>query len=140
MLPQLTVMLSRFSNVQLFATLWTVTHQALCPWDSPGKSTEVGCHALLQGIFPTQGLNPSLLSLLHWQAGSLPLAPPQMITEATRHGLFQHPALLTYKCVYIFSSSITFTSTHSQILPILQIPPPLPPHCYPLSSDSYHLS
>ena len=32
----------------------------LCPWDSPGKNTEVGCHALLQGIFPTQGLNPSL--------------------------------------------------------------------------------
>ena len=30
----------------------------LCPWDSPGKNTGVGCHALLQGIFPTQGLNP----------------------------------------------------------------------------------
>ena len=36
-------------------------------------NTEVGCHALLQGIFPTQGLNPPLLHLLHWQAGSLPL-------------------------------------------------------------------
>ena len=33
----------------------------LCPWDSPGKNTGVGCHALLQGIFPTQGLNPGLL-------------------------------------------------------------------------------
>ena len=33
----------------------------LCPWDSPGKNTEVACHALLQGIFPTQGLNPGLL-------------------------------------------------------------------------------
>ena len=40
----------------------------LCPRDSPGKSTRVGCHALLQGIFPTQGLNQSLLCLLHWQA------------------------------------------------------------------------
>ena len=29
--------------------------------DSPGKNTEVGCHALLQGIFPTQGSNPGLL-------------------------------------------------------------------------------
>ena len=28
-----------------------------CPWDSPGKNTGVGNHALLQGIFPTQGLN-----------------------------------------------------------------------------------
>ena len=43
----------------------------LCPWDFPGKSTEVGCHFLLQGIFLTQGLNPCLL---HWQADSLPLS------------------------------------------------------------------
>ena len=28
--------------------------------DSPGQNTGVGCHALLQGIFPTQGLNPCL--------------------------------------------------------------------------------
>ena len=44
--------------------------------DSPGKNTGVSCHALLQGVFPTQGSNPSLLCLLHWQAGSLPLLPP----------------------------------------------------------------
>jgi len=44
----------------------------LCPWDFPGKYTGVGCH-FLQGIFWTQGSNPSLL---HWQAHSLPLAPP----------------------------------------------------------------
>ena len=36
----------------------------------------MGCHVLLQGIFPTQGSNPRLLCLLHWQPGSLPLAPP----------------------------------------------------------------
>ena len=29
-------------------------------WDSPGKNTRVGCHVLLQGIFPTQGLKPGL--------------------------------------------------------------------------------
>ena len=33
----------------------------LCPWDCPCKNTGVGCHSLLQGIFPTQGSNPSLL-------------------------------------------------------------------------------
>ena len=33
--------------------------------DSPGKNTGVGCHTLLQGIFPTQELNLSLLHLLH---------------------------------------------------------------------------
>ena len=36
------------------------------------KNTGVGCHALLQGIFLTQGSNLHLLSLLHWQDGSLP--------------------------------------------------------------------
>ena len=33
--------------------------------DSPGENTGVGCYALLQGIFPTQGLNPRLL-LCRW--------------------------------------------------------------------------
>ena len=41
--------------------------------NSPGKNTGVGCCALLQGIFSTQGLNLSLLCLLHWQVNSLPL-------------------------------------------------------------------
>ena len=44
--------------------------------DSPSKNTGVGCHAQLQGIFLTQGSNLHLLCFLHWQAGSLPLAPP----------------------------------------------------------------
>ena len=48
----------------------------LCPWISPGKNTGVGCHAPLQGIFPTQGSNPCLLHLLPWQVCSLPLASP----------------------------------------------------------------
>ena len=60
----------------LFPTLWTVAHWLLCLWDSPGKNAGVGCHALLQGILPTRGLNKHLLCLLHWQGGSLPLAPP----------------------------------------------------------------
>ena len=33
------------------------------------RITKVGCHALLQGNFPIQGSNPSLLHLLHWQLG-----------------------------------------------------------------------
>ena len=48
----------------------------LCLWDSPGKNTRVGCHALLQGIFPPLGLNSCLLHLLCWQVDSLPLEPP----------------------------------------------------------------
>ena len=36
----------------------------LCPWDFPGEDTGVGCHSLLQGVFPTQELN---LGLLHFR-------------------------------------------------------------------------
>ena len=50
------------SRVQLFAASWTATARLLCPWDFPGKSTGVGCHALLQGIISTQGSNPCLMS------------------------------------------------------------------------------
>ena len=45
----------------------------LCQCDFPDKHTAVCCHFFLQGIFQTQGSN---LCLLHWQADSLPLAPP----------------------------------------------------------------
>ena len=42
----------------------------LCPWDSPGKNTGVGCRSLLQGSVPTRGLNLHLLccrqALYHW--------------------------------------------------------------------------
>ena len=40
---------------------WTIACQVLCPWNSPGKSTGVGSHFLLQGIFLTQELNPGFL-------------------------------------------------------------------------------
>ena len=40
--------------------LWTIARQAKNPWDFSGKNTGVGCHVLLQEIFPTQGLNPAL--------------------------------------------------------------------------------
>ena len=57
-------MCQSLSHVQLFEGL-------LCPWNSPGKNTGVGCCFLLQGIFLTKGSNPCFL---HWQAGSSPLS------------------------------------------------------------------
>ena len=56
-------MLSHFSRVQPFVTLWNAARQAPLSMDSPGKNTGVGCQALLQGIFPTQESNPCLLRL-----------------------------------------------------------------------------
>ena len=47
------------------------------------KVTGVGYHFLLQVIFGTLGLNPRLFCPLHWQVGSLPLAPPEKPTATT---------------------------------------------------------
>ena len=55
------------------ATPWTVACRLLHPWDFPGNNTRMGGYFLLQGIFLTQGSNPHLLCLLHWQVGSSPL-------------------------------------------------------------------
>ena len=48
------------SHVRLFVTPWSGPYLALPSMDFPGKSTGVGCHFLLQGIFLTQGSNPGL--------------------------------------------------------------------------------
>ena len=61
----------------------------LCPWNSPGRNTVVGCHFLLHGIFPTQVSNSLLLCLLHWQADSLPLTPSGKPIHCTRKYVFQ---------------------------------------------------
>ena len=57
----------------IYSIVQTHGHQPtrlFCPWNFPGKSTGVGYPFLLQGIFPTQGLNPHLL---YWQADPLSL-------------------------------------------------------------------
>ena len=59
----------------------------LCPWDFPGKNIGVGCHVLLQGIFPTQESNPRPPTL---QADSLLSdhqgLPPLSIRRWTQRG------------------------------------------------------
>ena len=69
----------------------------------------VGCHVLLQGIFPTQESNPCLLCLLHWQGGSLPLASPGKpfcccsVTESCP--LFVTPRTAAYQAFLSFTIS-----------------------------------
>ena len=55
------VVVLSLSRVRLFATPRTAARQAPLSMGFPGKSTGVGCQALLQGIFPSQGSNPHLL-------------------------------------------------------------------------------
>ena len=56
-----------FESVQTYGLL---PARLLCPQESPSENAGVGCHAILQGTFPTQEMNLRLL-LLHWRAGSL---------------------------------------------------------------------
>ena len=84
------------------------TTRLLCPWYSLGKNTGMDCHALLQGIFPTQGLNPHLLSLA-LQADSLPIEPlgkPNVVfkDQQTKN----KKSLLIIILYMIFKKSVSF--------------------------------
>ena len=68
----------------------------LSPCDSPGKKLEWVPISSSRGSSLTQGTNHRLLCLLHWQAGSLPLAPP--VKPLQIHSVYQisskvHPIL-----------------------------------------------
>ena len=129
-------MLSCFSRVWFFATPWTI---ALCPWNSPGKNTGVGCHALLQEIFPTQGWNPHLLHLLHWQFGSLLPASAKLssVQLLSRVRLFATPWIAARQASLSITnsrSSLRLTSIESVMPSIhlilcrpLLLLPPIPP-------------
>ena len=55
------------SNISVHAKLLQLCPTLCDPMDSPDKNTGVSCHALLQGIVPTQGSNPGLLQLLNYR-------------------------------------------------------------------------
>ena len=57
----LVLLLSHFSHLRPLAIQGLQPTRLLNPWDFLGKNTGVGCHALLQGIFPTQESNQHLL-------------------------------------------------------------------------------
>ena len=70
------------------------------PWDSPSRNSRVSCHAFLQWIFLTWGLNPCLLNLLHftrWVFYQLSHQGSYIITtknEATCFTVGAHSALV----------------------------------------------
>ena len=80
----------------------------LCPWDSPGKNTEVGCCALLQGIFLTQGSKPPLLGLLYWQVNFLPLVPPGKPPNYHNIVNWLYPNTKSEKAMAIHSSTLAW--------------------------------
>ena len=74
--------LGRFSRVRLCANPQTAAHQAPLSMGFSRQEYWGGLHALLQGIFPTQGWNQRLLSLPHSQAGFLPLTHWEALHES----------------------------------------------------------
>ena len=56
--PNSWILVLVLSCVWLFVTPWTVATRLLCPWNSPGKNTGVGCHSLLQGNLPYPRIEP----------------------------------------------------------------------------------
>ena len=83
--------LSTAQRIHFCMRVWSVqphglySTRLLCPWVSPGRNTGVGCHFLLQGIFLTQGSNPHLVCLQHWQAHFFTAEPPGEAPEIDIH-------------------------------------------------------
>ena len=97
----------------------------LCPWNSAGKNTGVGCHCLLLGIFPTQGSNPGFphgrqilyqLShqgsprILEWVA--YPFSKEIFLTQELNQGLL-HCMWILYQLSYQGSPSLTWGESKS---------------------------
>ena len=100
------------SCVWLFATLWTVATRLFCPWNFLGKNSGLGCHFLLQGLFPTQRSN---LHLLHWQMDSFPLAPPADTEDMGLNLTFQKPSFWL-----LDERRIRGRASHWGLLPVMQ--------------------
>ena len=99
----------------------------LCPWNSPGKNTGVGCHSLLQGIFLTQGSNLGFLHckqilyclnhqgspLLRWdppKMGLFQLVPPRVSNVHESHCC--HPCVPVLKMQQLCLSSFPPNPQH----------------------------
>ena len=97
---------SHANHVWLFATRELQSARLLYPWSSPGKNAEVICHALLQGVFQTQGSNP------YGQAGSLPLAPLGRFSYLNLFFLQTHALFFFFFLIWV-STPLLWTELNS---------------------------
>ena len=108
-------MLSYFSRVRLFATLWPVALQAAL---SVGFSRQGYWNRLPfppHGHLPDPGIEPASLQLLHWQASSLPLVPPGRPFQSLgspKRGRAAWLRACFSKCFIRFRMSFAGTSIH----------------------------
>ena len=90
-----------WSVVSDSAASWTVAHQAPLSMGCPNRNTGVGCHFLLQGIFPTQGLNCIGRWILYhgatWEATDTRLLLLLLLSRVIRVWLFATPWTVTHQ-------------------------------------------
>ena len=84
------------------ATPWTAAHQTPISMEFPGKTSRVGFHFLLQGIFLTQGSNPCLL---HWQVDPLPLSRQETCTYLCSYFKYVISTLIIIPLFWLKSSA-----------------------------------
>ena len=113
--------LSRFSHVWLFANLRAIACQAPLSMGFSRQEYWMDCHALLQGIFPTQGLNPSSKSTA-LAGGFLSLAPPGK-PRLPAYKIFMFLIIVrSFSCfilnVIFFLASLSFLLELKHLLPI----------------------
>ena len=111
--------LSHFRYAQLFATLWTVAHQALLSMDFSRQEHWSGLPCPPPGIFLTQGWNSCLSSLLHYQVGSLSLMPPGKSIEITCDPAIPLPRIYPTR-VKIYIHKINLSKNKLSFRPIMQ--------------------
>ena len=97
----------------------------LCPWNSLGKNIGVGCHALLQGIFPFQGLNSSCMSpalaggffttSAAWEAPICSCAIMKLLSFVNLCKLNKDTYIYTYICIHTnqYTLSIFLQNGHT---------------------------
>ena len=103
-----------------------------CPWDFPGKNSEMGCYFLLQGIFPTQGLNLSLMFLAlagRFFTTELP-GKPSLLRISVFH-LNTHINSINRQCGFIFPIFFDYTIFVSPLAPSQAQKPTTPTWNFP---------
>ena len=92
--------LFQIGKVKVTQSCLTLFNPMDCPWNSLGQNSGVGSLSLLQGIFPTQGLNPGLLDcrrlLYQLSHKGNPIGKGSSDWERSMSKLNCHPAYLTY--------------------------------------------
>ena len=104
------------SHVQLFATCRLCPTRLLCLWNCPDRNTGVGCHFLLQGMFPTQGSNRGLFhcrqilyNLSHQRDPFISETPPQNRNTCQDACALEQQSLIQH-CTLVLCTSGCFRS------------------------------